>query len=110
MRASRLRVVKVGVQRWCSCRDCLCVHRPVVCSLLVWEGLFTANQRLCLLHATLCPAEVPIVDGSALGWANEVLRCGLRSAPTHQTADAPIARAVWTPEKVRGALPHSTSP
>lgn len=44
--------------------------------------------------------EVPIVDGSALGWANEVLRCGLRTAPTQQAADAPAARAVLAPQEV----------
>ncbi|KAL4433595.1 hypothetical protein ABPG75_000036 [Micractinium tetrahymenae] len=44
--------------------------------------------------------EVPIVDGSALGWANEVQRCGLRAAPTQQAADALAARAVLAPREM----------
>lgn len=36
--------------------------------------------------------EVPIVDGSALGWATEVQRAGLRAAPAAASSDAVVPR------------------
>lgn len=53
-------------------------------------------------HVVLPAAELPIVDGSALGWASEVQRCGLRAAPA--AADATAPRGIASPDEVWGRL------
>jgi UDP-3-O-[3-hydroxymyristoyl] N-acetylglucosamine deacetylase len=45
--------------------------------------------------------EIPIVDGSALGWTIEIQKAGLREAPAAQT---PQARHAPAPQEVIGHL------
>ena len=51
--------------------------------------------------------EIPVLDGSAMGWAIELQFAGLRAAPTADQADKPLnevipmERKVVRPEKVK---------
>lgn len=38
--------------------------------------------------------ELPIVDGSAFGWAAQVQRAGLRPAPSASGSDAPVSKSI----------------
>lgn len=87
-RASSWRVAEVSAQTW--------QERG-----LVWE------IEACLFyfiapHASSTPrAEVPIVDGSALGWATEIQRAGLRPAPGAAGAEVAVLSSAPALQEVR---------
>lgn len=68
-----------------------------VCSWL-WPRPKQLCSR-CLVGGGCLSAEIPIVDGSALGWASEIQLAGLRPAPSASTAEDGAARDVAAPSQ-----------
>ncbi|PSC74552.1 UDP-3-O-[3-hydroxymyristoyl] N-acetylglucosamine deacetylase 2 [Micractinium conductrix] len=82
-------------RRWCS------VLRQGGTEILGAEHLLAALECCGVDNARIeieGGNELPIVDGSALGWASEVQRCGLRAAPA--AADATAPRGIASPDEV----------
>lgn len=86
--------------RWREAKVCDC-GRPRY-AIVVLDNLDSVGVgRLC--HVVILfgvDAEVPIIDGSALGWASEIVRAGLQDARDAAGLEASVHPPASLPQEV----------